>query len=236
MTATSLPDHQTTSSSTASRSVHNKNEDNVSITGAAAAPVPLPGRAGGNHHQSNFKSAGFSISPASNPITTRTNNNQKDVKSSGAASISTDHGEADSVAIVPATPPSSASDEYHGVVTDAVEESDPHVETTPDENHGSEAAAAPRHGNNEHSEEEHHEAAETSGAESPLGSRKLGHHRSHPSQKSVAGGGVILGGLAATFLVSIGCYIRATRRKNSSNNKINNINDEEKNQQESSTP
>lgn len=40
------------------------------------------------------------------------------------------------------------------------------------------------------------------------------HDRRHSSvDKSVAGGGVILGGLAATLLVAIGCYIRATRRK-----------------------
>lgn len=40
------------------------------------------------------------------------------------------------------------------------------------------------------------------------------HHRMpHRSvDKSVAGGGVILGGLATTFLVAIFCYIRATRR------------------------
>lgn len=37
------------------------------------------------------------------------------------------------------------------------------------------------------------------------------HHRS--IDKSVAGGGVILGGLATTFLVAIFCYIRATRRR-----------------------
>lgn len=40
------------------------------------------------------------------------------------------------------------------------------------------------------------------------------HDRHHSSvDKSVAGGGVILGGLAATLLVAIGCYIRATGRK-----------------------
>ncbi|KAG5042571.1 hypothetical protein AAZX31_03G062300 [Glycine max] len=36
-------------------------------------------------------------------------------------------------------------------------------------------------------------------------------HRHHHS-KSIAGAGVILAGLAATFLVSVFCYIRATRR------------------------
>ncbi|CAK7342758.1 unnamed protein product [Dovyalis caffra] len=36
------------------------------------------------------------------------------------------------------------------------------------------------------------------------------HH--HSVDKSVAGGGVILGGLATTFLVAVFCYIRATGR------------------------
>ena len=36
------------------------------------------------------------------------------------------------------------------------------------------------------------------------------HH--HSMDKSVAGGGVILGGLATTFLVAVFCYIRATGR------------------------
>ncbi|KAF4401620.1 hypothetical protein G4B88_001814 [Cannabis sativa] len=36
------------------------------------------------------------------------------------------------------------------------------------------------------------------------------HH--HSINKSVAGGGVILGGLATTFLVAVFCYIRATGR------------------------
>lgn len=39
------------------------------------------------------------------------------------------------------------------------------------------------------------------------------HH--HSFDKSIAGGGVILGGLATTFLVSIFCYIRATGRHKS---------------------
>ncbi|KAF8402997.1 hypothetical protein HHK36_011091 [Tetracentron sinense] len=34
----------------------------------------------------------------------------------------------------------------------------------------------------------------------------------HSTNKSIAGGGVILGGFATTFLVSVFCYIRATRR------------------------
>ncbi|KAI3891656.1 hypothetical protein MKX03_004991 [Papaver bracteatum] len=215
---------------TTSLPAHNQNEDHVSITGAAV-PAPLPRKAGGNHHQSSSKSAGDSDSPASKPIPTRTNNNdQKDLKSSSAASIFPEHGKADSVAIAPST----ATGEHHSVTTDAVEEAHPHGETAPDENHGSEAATAPQHGTIQgHNEEEHHEAAE-----SPLSSRKLAnhrHHHYHPSDKSVAGGGVILGGLATTFLVSIACYIRATR-KNKKNNKINNINDDrEKDPQESTS-
>lgn len=39
------------------------------------------------------------------------------------------------------------------------------------------------------------------------------HHGSGSVDKSIAGGGVILGGLAMAFVVSIACYIRATRRK-----------------------
>ncbi|KAL5740508.1 hypothetical protein ACOSP7_029391 [Xanthoceras sorbifolium] len=39
----------------------------------------------------------------------------------------------------------------------------------------------------------------------------------HSVDKSVAGGGVILGGLATTFLVTIFCYIRATRRHQTNN-------------------
>ncbi|KAJ6922441.1 hypothetical protein NC652_016168 [Populus alba x Populus x berolinensis] len=36
--------------------------------------------------------------------------------------------------------------------------------------------------------------------------------RHHSVDKSVAGGGVILGGLATTFLVAVFCYIRASGR------------------------
>ncbi|KAK7350079.1 hypothetical protein VNO77_08174 [Canavalia gladiata] len=42
------------------------------------------------------------------------------------------------------------------------------------------------------------------------------HH--HSFDKSIAGGGVILGGLATTFLVSIFCYIKATGRHKSETN------------------
>ncbi|AAF14026.1 hypothetical protein AtNW77_Chr3g0164511 [Arabidopsis thaliana] len=40
---------------------------------------------------------------------------------------------------------------------------------------------------------------------------RRGHHHS-TVERSVAGGGVILGGLATTFLVVVFCYIRATRK------------------------
>ncbi|KAL2320086.1 hypothetical protein Fmac_029055 [Flemingia macrophylla] len=38
------------------------------------------------------------------------------------------------------------------------------------------------------------------------------HNHHHSLDKSIAGAGVILGGLATTFLVSVFCYIRATAR------------------------
>ncbi|XVE76455.1 hypothetical protein DITRI_Ditri12bG0174200 [Diplodiscus trichospermus] len=44
----------------------------------------------------------------------------------------------------------------------------------------------------------------------------LKHH--HSTDKSIAGGGVILGGLATTFLVAVFCYIRATGRHKSETN------------------
>ncbi|KAL4340937.1 hypothetical protein GQ457_08G019680 [Hibiscus cannabinus] len=45
----------------------------------------------------------------------------------------------------------------------------------------------------------------------------------HSMDKSVAGGGVILGGLATTFLVAVFCYIKATgRHKRQSDNETSN--------------
>lgn len=38
------------------------------------------------------------------------------------------------------------------------------------------------------------------------------HSRHHSVDKSIAGGGVIIGGLATTFMVAVFCYIRATGR------------------------
>uniref|UniRef100_A0A7N0U5Q9 Uncharacterized protein n=1 Tax=Kalanchoe fedtschenkoi TaxID=63787 RepID=A0A7N0U5Q9_KALFE len=59
------------------------------------------------------------------------------------------------------------------------------------------------------------EAAVYLDVEGPVGELKARHvkKRSRGVDTSVAGGGVILGGLATTFLVAIFCYIRATKRK-----------------------
>lgn len=48
-----------------------------------------------------------------------------------------------------------------------------------------------------------------------IGAEKHHQHRGSVLEESVAGGGVIVGGLATTFLVAIFCYIRATRRNSS---------------------
>ncbi|KAK3445187.1 uncharacterized protein LOC104433073 [Eucalyptus grandis] len=52
---------------------------------------------------------------------------------------------------------------------------------------------------------------------------KQKHHSS--ADKSVAGGGVILGGLATTFLVAVFCYIRATGRHKSESEAASNTAD-----------
>lgn len=56
------------------------------------------------------------------------------------------------------------------------------------------------------------EAPEISHSEETV---RLGHHHS-TVDRSVAGGGVILGGLATTFLVVVFCYLRATRKHKTS--------------------
>ncbi|CAH8309672.1 unnamed protein product [Eruca vesicaria subsp. sativa] len=56
------------------------------------------------------------------------------------------------------------------------------------------------------------EAPEISHSEETV---RLGHHHS-TVDRSVAGGGVILGGLATTFLVVVLCYLRATRKHKTS--------------------
>lgn len=43
--------------------------------------------------------------------------------------------------------------------------------------------------------------------------RKLGKH-DHHSDKSVAGGGVIIGGLVTAIFAAVFCYIRVTRKRN----------------------
>ncbi|KAF5737195.1 hypothetical protein HS088_TW13G00073 [Tripterygium wilfordii] len=48
--------------------------------------------------------------------------------------------------------------------------------------------------------------------ETILTSSLLRRMRHHSIDKSIAGGGVILGGLGTTFFVAVFCYIRATRR------------------------
>ncbi|KAL4327901.1 hypothetical protein HN51_035173 [Arachis hypogaea] len=59
------------------------------------------------------------------------------------------------------------------------------------------------------SSEEHSKKA----AEAPESNiRKLGRHRSS-SDKSMAGGGVIIGGLVTAIFAAVFCYIRVTRRK-----------------------
>ncbi|XP_055801902.1 uncharacterized protein LOC129871063 [Solanum dulcamara] len=52
-----------------------------------------------------------------------------------------------------------------------------------------------------------------SGAEAPESNNilKLRHH--HSTDKSVAGGGVIIGGLVTAIFAAVYCYIRVTRKK-----------------------
>ncbi|KAH6827084.1 hypothetical protein C2S53_004690 [Perilla frutescens var. hirtella] len=61
------------------------------------------------------------------------------------------------------------------------------------------------------------EERETAAAEAPAEweSRKIGKH--HSSDKSVAGGGVIIGGLVTAIFAAVYCYIRVTRRKHADN-------------------
>ncbi|KAL5976121.1 hypothetical protein ACLOJK_020451 [Asimina triloba] len=55
---------------------------------------------------------------------------------------------------------------------------------------------------------------ESDAAEAPE-IRRLGGHRHHqPLDKSIAAGGVIIGGLATFVVATVFCYIRATRRRN----------------------
>lgn len=43
--------------------------------------------------------------------------------------------------------------------------------------------------------------------------RRLGKHHQHHSDKSVAGGGVIIGGLVTAIFAAVFCYIRVTRKR-----------------------
>ncbi|KAJ0054238.1 uncharacterized protein LOC116132262 [Pistacia vera] len=52
---------------------------------------------------------------------------------------------------------------------------------------------------------------ESTAAEAPE-IRRMGKH--HSSDKSVAGGGVIIGGLVTAIFAAVFCYIRVTRRNN----------------------
>ncbi|KAJ4729949.1 Basic helix-loop-helix DNA-binding superfamily protein [Melia azedarach] len=56
---------------------------------------------------------------------------------------------------------------------------------------------------------------ESKAAEAPQ-IRRLGKH--HSSDKSVAGGGVIIGGLVTAIFAAVFCYIRVTRKRNAATN------------------
>ncbi|CAA7033613.1 unnamed protein product [Microthlaspi erraticum] len=71
-----------------------------------------------------------------------------------------------------------------------------------------EPPAARKLGGNVWPREESEAAPEVSHLEETV---RRGHHHL-TVERSVAGGGVILGGLATTFLVAVFCYIRATRK------------------------
>ncbi|MED6147818.1 hypothetical protein PIB30_047345, partial [Stylosanthes scabra] len=62
------------------------------------------------------------------------------------------------------------------------------------------------------SPEEYSKAAGEASAPESTNIRKLGRHRSW-SDKSMAGGGVIIGGLVTAIFAALFCYIRVTRRK-----------------------
>ncbi|KAL1368471.1 hypothetical protein HN51_022625 [Arachis hypogaea] len=80
------------------------------------------------------------------------------------------------------------------------------------------SSSVPNHERNSVEEQPHYDddgvlgyKGEEEGEEHMLKNMKQHHH--HALDKSVAGGGVILGGLATTFLVSVFCYIKATGRQ-----------------------
>ncbi|OVA15557.1 hypothetical protein BVC80_9033g25 [Macleaya cordata] len=169
---------------------------NLNINAARATVQP---RASNKHHSISSKSKPVTSSvppPASSPISSH------DLKGSKASlNIPPQLGGENQ------PKPLSSSDNPH----DTTAHNTDTVEATPaTEEHGNEATSS-----NHDQAAAAAAAGEEVDAEAPSGSRKLGkHHHRHSNDKSVAGGGVILGGLATTFLVSIFCYIRATRRKN----------------------
>ena len=71
------------------------------------------------------------------------------------------------------------------------------------------SSAAEERSSGEESEPSDHDQAE---AEAPASIRRLGKHH---SDKSVAGGGVIIGGLVTAIFAAVFCYIRVTRKRNS---------------------
>lgn len=79
------------------------------------------------------------------------------------------------------------------------------TQVQPHEKNGHEVAEQPVSGSKVSSEYE--------GAEAPE-YRRLGKHRS--TDKSVAGGGVIIGGLVTAIFAAVFCYIRVTRKRDPS--------------------
>ncbi|CAJ1979006.1 unnamed protein product [Sphenostylis stenocarpa] len=65
-------------------------------------------------------------------------------------------------------------------------------------------------GATDHEPSSEEKSGESELAEAPQ-SRRLGKH--HSSDKSVAGGGVIIGGLVTAIFAAVFCYIRVTRRR-----------------------
>lgn len=61
-------------------------------------------------------------------------------------------------------------------------------------------------------EEPSHSMEESQVAEGPA-IRKLGKDSKHHQDKSVAGGGVIIGGLVTAIFAAVFCYIRVTRKR-----------------------
>ncbi|KAI3772701.1 hypothetical protein L6452_03893 [Arctium lappa] len=67
--------------------------------------------------------------------------------------------------------------------------------------------------NNEPSSDREENSGNTTSEEDGGYLEKQHHHGSRSNDKSIVGGGVILGGLVMAFVLSIVCYIRATKRR-----------------------